>query len=112
MKTKLIKFVPHLIPLVLSGEKTSTWRLFDDKDLLVGDNLILINKATGEEFAKARIVKVNEKSLGELTNDDFDGHEKFESPEIMLDTYRGYYGEKVDVNSVVKMIDFILQDKI
>lgn len=46
--------MPHLVPLVLSGEKTSTWRLFDDKDLQKDDDLLLINKATGDEFAKAK----------------------------------------------------------
>ena len=103
---KTLKFAPHLVPLVISGEKTSTWRLFDDKDLKVGDKLNFINKETGEEFAKAEITSVSEEELGKITN--FEGHEKYKDQEEMLKSYRKYYGEKVNLDSVVKMIKFKL----
>ena len=106
---KTLKFAPHLVPLVLSGEKTSTWRLFDDKDLQKGDNLLLINKATGEEFAKAVIVKTQEKKLKDLKDDDFDGHEKFESEDKMYEAYKSYYGDKVTPDTIVKMVDFKME---
>ena len=57
---KTLKFDSNLVPKILSGDKTSTWRLFDDKDLKVGDNLILIEKETGKEFAKAVITEVED----------------------------------------------------
>jgi len=103
---KILKFAPDLVPLVLSGEKTSTWRLFDDKDLSVGDDMIFINSGTNEEFAKAKINSVIEKKLGEITDDDFSGHEKFESKEKMFETYREYYGDKVDEETLVKILNF------
>lgn len=103
---KTLKFVQNLVPLVLSGEKTSTWRLYDDKDLKVGDELNLINRDSGEEFAKAIITSVKEKKLVDINDSDFVGHEKFESKEIMISTYKMYYGEKVDENTIVKMINF------
>lgn len=105
---KTLKFSPHLISLVLSGEKTSTWRLFDDKDLKKDDVLSMVNKSTGKEFAKAVITKTEEKRLGDLTDADFTGHERFESTEKMYEAYRGYYGDQVTPNSIVKMIDFKL----
>jgi hypothetical protein len=46
--------MPNLVPKVLTGEKTSTWRLFDDKNLTAGDDFLMINKKTGEKFAKGR----------------------------------------------------------
>jgi hypothetical protein len=97
--------------LVLSCEKTSTWRLFDGKDLQVGDKIILINKVTGENFSEAEIVKVEEKALGNIVDEDFDGHEKFESTEAMFEAYRTYYGDQVTPETIVKMIDFKLIDK-
>jgi len=100
--------MPSLVPLVLSGEKTSTWRLFDDKDLQKDDNLLLINKATGEEFAKATITKIEEKKLKDLEESDFEGHEKFESEEKMYEAYRSYYGDKVTPDTIIKMVDFKL----
>ena len=39
---KTLKFTTQLVEKILSGEKTSTWRLFDDKDFKNGDNLAFI----------------------------------------------------------------------
>lgn len=105
---KTLKFAPHLVSLVLSGEKTSTWRLFDDKNLKKGDELSLANKESRQEFARAIIVETKEKRLADLTNDDFVGHEKFESEAKMYETYKGYYGDRVTPESIVKVINFKL----
>jgi hypothetical protein len=106
---KTIKFRDYLVPLVLSGEKDCTWRLFDDKDIQVGDNVLLINWNTKEQFGSALIVSVKEKMLKELQDSDFEGHEKFESTEKMYESYRTYYGDNVVPESVVKIIKFKLQ---
>ncbi|HLC99658.1 MAG TPA: ASCH domain-containing protein [Patescibacteria group bacterium] len=105
---KTLKFADNLVPLVLSGEKTRTWRLFDDKDLQIEDDLVLTNKATLKEFAKAKIVAVYEKKLRDITDADFAKHERFQSTEKMHETYRKYYGEQVTLNTLVKVIDFKL----
>lgn len=105
---KTIKFRDYLVPLVQSGEKTSTWRLFDDKDLSINDEVELINWNTKEPFAKAIIIGVKEKKLSELEDSDFDGHEKFESEEKMYEAYRTYYGDKVTPDTIVKMVKFKL----
>lgn len=104
---KTLKFASELVPFILSGEKTSTWRIFDDKDLSLSDEISFINKATGEEFAKARIVSVREKTLGEIDAVDFDeGHERFESQEKMLAAYQSYYGDGVTMDTPIKLISF------
>lgn len=103
---KRIKFSAHLVPLILAGEKTSTWRLFDDKNLSVGDNLEFMDSDTGNVFGTAVILSIKEKNLGDIQDADFDGHEKFSNKEAMLEAYRGYYGSAVDENTTVKMISF------
>ncbi len=103
---KTLKFASHLVPLILSGEKVSTWRLFDDKDLSVRDQLEFINKETGEKFAEAEIVAIKEKPLGEIQDTDYNGHEKFENKEEMIDNYKKYYGDKVSMETIVKMVEF------
>jgi hypothetical protein len=108
---KQLKFEAKLVPLILSGEKNVTWRLLDDKDLSVGDELELINSKTGEPFATAKIIEVKEKILGDIDADGFDGHEKFSSKPEMIETYRGYYGDRVDESSEVKIIKFELSYK-
>jgi hypothetical protein len=75
MLMKTLKFEPHLIPLILNGQKTSTWRLFDDKNLAAGDQIDFINAETKEKFATAELTRVIEKQFSELTYDDKQGHE-------------------------------------
>jgi hypothetical protein len=108
MESKTIKFRDHLAKIVLSGEKDVTWRLFDDKDLSKGDVVDLINWNTKEVFGKAELVDVYEKKLAELKEGDFVGHEKFSNEEEMYETYRIYYGDKVNPETVVKIIRFKL----
>jgi hypothetical protein len=82
--------------------------LFDDKNLTVGDELAFVVTETGEQFAGAVILQVKEKELGKLEGDDFDGHEKYENSEDLLQSYRGYYGDRVTLETVVKIIRFEL----
>lgn len=103
---KTLKFTPQLVEKILSGEKTSTWRLFDDKNLTIGDELIFINKETLKEFGQATIISLKIKTLGTLEEDDWIGHEKFSSEEEMYESYKRYYGDKVNKDSEVKIITF------
>lgn len=110
MQKKTLGFRDFLVPLVLSGEKDVTWRLFDDKDLQVGDEFDLINWNTKEKFAEATITNIREKKLGDLEDADYEGHEKFESEEAMYKQYRIYYGDKVTLDTIVKIIKFKLKE--
>lgn len=106
---KTIKFADNLVPLILSGEKTSTWRLFDDKDLQVGDEFEFVNKQTGETFASAVATDVRVKRVSEINEADFaDGHERYESAEDLVKTFQTYYGDQVDENTEVKIVKFRL----
>lgn len=92
---KQIKFANDLVSKILDGSKTATWRLFDDKDLQIGDQLEFLNRESREVFAWAEIISVQEKSLGKIAEADFEGHETYSDREKMLETYRGYYGPEV-----------------
>lgn len=105
---KTLKFHKDLVPLVLSGSKTSTWRLFDDKNLSEGDEIELREFGDGMLFAYARIVSVVEKKFNELIDDDKSGHESFESDEEMYRTYGRYYDGTVDPDTTLKIIRFEL----
>jgi len=105
---KTIKFRESLSKLILNGEKNVTWRLFDDKNLSKGDTVSLLIWETKEEFAKAKLIEVKEKKLGELTEEDWKGHERFSSNKEMYDTYSLYYKQKVNENTLVKIIRFRL----
>lgn len=106
---KTLKFKDYLASKILDGSKVITWRLFDDKDLQAGDKLSLVNKDTGKEFAKAVIVNVRTKKLGEVTESDFEaGHEKYQSQEDMIKEFKSYYGETVNLDTEIKIIRFDL----
>jgi len=103
---KTIKFRSCLVKEILAGKKTVTWRLFDDKDLKVGDKIKLLYWETKEKFADAEIIIVRENKLGEIRKNDIERHEKFKSEDEMLRTFRKYYGDKVDWSTNVKIIEF------
>lgn len=105
---KSLKFRPHLIPLIFSGEKDVTWRLFDDKNIQVGDKIDMLNWETKEKFGECLAIAVREKKLGDIGNDDLTGHEEFANSEEMLATYKRYYGDGVDWDTTVKIINFTL----
>ncbi len=106
---KTLKFQPYLVEKILKGEKTSTWRLFDDKNLQEGDILTFINKETLQEFGIATIITLHTRTLGNLKDKDWEGHERFASDAEMYAAYRKYYGESVSPASEVKILSFDFQ---
>ena len=103
---KTLKFKPNLADLIRKGEKVSTWRLFDDKDLQEGDLIGLCENGIEAAFAIAVITRVVEKPLGSLEESDWVGHERFASDDEMYQTYRKYYGPSVGQDTLVKIIWF------
>ena len=109
---KTLKLNHELARLVLSGQKNSTWRIKDDKNIAVNDDLEFIDKVdpekpdTWQKIGVARVDSVSEKRLGEVVSEDYQGHETYESKEEMIQTYRGYYGDDVNENTPVKIIRF------
>lgn len=115
---KTIKLDHQLAELVRKGEKTATWRIYDDKNLSVNDEIELVDKvekddpSTWKIFANAVIDTIIEKRLGAITDDDYDGHERFESREAMIQTYQKYYGPEVNENTPVKIVHFTVKPHI
>ncbi len=103
---KTLKFAPQLVEQILHGEKTSTWRLFDDKDLQVGNELAFINKETGQKFGTAVVESLTVKTFGTLNDEDWAGHEKFASEDELYKTYSKYYGKIVGGHTEVKILSF------
>ena len=104
---KRLKFSDNLVESILNGEKCVTWRINDEKNLLV-DDIISCCRTDGKEFARARITFVKETIFEKLTNDDKEGHEKFSSDEEMYKTYSRYYKMQVVPKTKLKVIVFEL----
>ena len=103
---KTLKFTQDLAQQILAGEKTSTWRLFDDKDLQEGDDIVFLNKETDEKFGTAIVTSLHKKTLGSLEEADWIGHERFSSEEEMYQAFRKYYGDQVKPDTEVKILTF------
>jgi hypothetical protein len=103
---KTLKFRNHLVKEIQEGRKNVTWRLFDDKNLSVGDQLDLLDWESDKKFAEAKITEVREKELGQIEESDFEGHEKYSSREAMLQHYKEYYGDKVTLDTIIKIVNF------
>lgn len=105
---KTLKFAPDLVPLVLAGKKTSTWRLFDDKNLAENDVLDLIDRGNLQKFATARITHLIEKPLRDITPEDTKGHEQYEDPDTLLRSFQKFYGDAATLDTPAKLITFAL----
>ena len=107
MKLKILGFDKKLVPLILKGEKTITWRLFGHHNrLMVNDIVFLENTQTREMFGKARITYIKDKTMKEISDGDKEGHEEFSNEKEMYKVYSGYYGCRVDENTPVRVIRF------
>jgi ribonuclease HI len=109
---KQLKFEHVFAQRILRGEKTATIRLWDDKDIGVGDTVQVVDKVHSDEplswniIGEAFVKAVELKPLRELNDVDFDGHEAYASAQDMLSVFRGYYGNDVALETEAKVIYF------
>jgi ribonuclease HI len=109
---KTLKFEHSQAEQIASGEKTSTWRVDNDKNLSVNDEVRLIDKIDPERpetwrvFGVARIDRVIEKRLGDITAEDMEGHERYDSTDEMIAHFKTYYGNDVTPTTPIKLISF------
>lgn len=109
---KTLKLDHDIAQLVLTGEKNVTWRMYDDKDISVNDELDLVDKvdpsnpATWHSIGTARVNVVVEKRLGDVDKSDVDGGENLASKDELLQKYQHYYGPQVTFDTPIKMIHF------
>jgi hypothetical protein len=103
---KKLNFSKNLVLLILNGEKRSTWRLWDDKDLKAEDIVDFFEFGSSTSFVKAKLTKVIEKPMGTLKARDRSGHEIYKDDSEMYQTYTGYYKRAVGPETIVKICWF------
>jgi ribonuclease HI len=109
---KTLKFAHEYAQLILKGKKTATWRLYDDKDLSVNDEIKIVDKVDSENsktwqvIGQGKVTEIVEKKLDDVTDEDMEGHQVYATKDEMLRHYRDYYGERVDLETPVKIIYF------
>src|SRR3990167_4984777 len=109
---KTLKFNHELAELVRQGKKTVTWRVNDEKNLSVDDDVWIIDKVdkkdpnTWKAIGMGRIKEILAKHLGEIEVDELGGHEEYASKDEMIKTFRLYYGPDINEKTPVKIIHF------
>lgn len=97
---------------IVAGERTSTIRLFDDKDIRVNDEIELLDKVDPHDRSSwrpigiAKVTAVLEKLFGQLSIEDL----KSESFGLTLrdaeKRLKSYYGEGITTETPIKFIQF------
>lgn len=106
--TKTMGFAPSLVPLILTGQKTVTYRLGGRyQDLAVGDCVDLINSATNKVFAKVTICQKSQSTFAKLPLAQF-GHESYESKMVQRQIFELYYKRPVADAEPVLVFGFTL----
>jgi ribonuclease HI len=111
---KTLKFNHDDAQEILQAKKDTTWRLYDDKDISVDDQLKIIDKAepnnpsAWQVIGQGKVIEIVEKKMGSLTPEDMTmaGHREFRTLDDALETYKGYYGDRVSLDTPVKIIRF------
>ncbi len=97
-----LRFTRPLPELILSGEKYTTWRL-SHRNIAEGERVILYYNEL-VPFAEAVVKKVEYKTLQQLWDEGFSGHESFKSFGELLEVYSNYYGREVSFDDVAEVI--------
>ena len=102
---KKLLFAPPFPSILFSGEKTKTFRVSGGERYNLGDFLSLCDEK-GEEFTRAVVSNKNRKTFQELTDSDWQGHERFNSHEEMYKTYSNWQKFQVKPSTSLDIIEY------
>lgn len=102
---KALKFSPQQSRDIIAGKRTSSWRIFDEKDLQSGDEILILSDDSKEPIGSGSITKVRTKTLLQ-TSPEERKTQGFTDEQEMLDTLRDQFGHKVDWDTEVKIVSF------
>lgn len=112
---KTLKFNHRFAQLILKGQKNSTWRMYDDKDLSVNDDFKIIDKLDSSlpdswtVIGQGRIKEITEKKLGDVSEMEIASQHPGMSKSRLVEHYRAFYGDRVTGETPVKIITFDFQ---
>lgn len=107
---KTLKFTDELVHKVLNGERTKTWRLWDDKNLQIGDVVLFVKGEDRIPFAKAKLTNVVEKRFDQIDKSDLVGHQ--EDFNRIYKTASRFYNRLVTDDTPTKIISFEILKKL
>jgi ribonuclease HI len=103
---KTLKFTADQIPQIIAGVQTTTWRIDDEKQLDVGDEIQFINSQSGASFGYGRIREITKKRIVDIDEHDKVGHKVYRNDAEILAEFRKFYGPEVTTNTIVKVVKY------
>lgn len=109
---KQLKFEHKYAEDIVSGVKSATFRVNDDKDIKPGDVVELVDKVNGDRpktwqlRGQLNIKAVSQLMIGELTKEHLVRAESFANTAELIQSFRRFYGEHIDGNSLVNVLEF------
>ncbi|HUD10798.1 MAG TPA: hypothetical protein VMS08_00185 [Candidatus Saccharimonadia bacterium] len=101
-----LKFAPDLHQK-LRHDKRATWRIGCDREIEVGDGLVLCGPGgLDEQLGHAYVTEVFHRTLDEMTLIDALGHEAYRDEQHLIETFEGYYGQPVGRSTAITVIRF------
>jgi hypothetical protein len=101
-----ISFAPDLIPLILNGSKTLTYRLGDKYTFLnIGDTVTIRDSVSNKIYAVAEITEKSVILFGKLPIDR-KGHEVYVSKEAQRKVFKQYYGRDIGDGESMLVLGF------
>lgn len=105
-KNSSIGFASDLVPLIINGFKTLTYRLGDKYDFLnIDDEIMVKDSQTGRLFAKVKIIDKS-RTLFKKLPIDRKGHEAYSSKEEQKKVFEKYYNKNVGDDDKVLVLGF------
>ena len=108
---KTLKLDHEIAEQIRQKRRTSTWRMYDDKNVSVNDDIELIDKVDPTDpqswvsLGTVRVDSIAEKRLSDITAADYqDDEQPFASSEEMLLYFQKHYGPQITLDSAVKII--------
>jgi ribonuclease HI len=92
---KTLTFSSDQVQPIIDGTITETWRIYDDKDLSIDDEVECLDKKTGKAFGKLRINQITTRRYGEI-----------KETGSALELLKAAYGKAIAPDAHVKAIQF------
>jgi len=103
-------FAGNLVPLILDGTKTLTYRIGDEYDFLeIGDEIDVRDSSNENVFGKIKITEKSYTTFADLPINR-NGHEVYKNKQEQRETFEKYYGQ-IDDKDKMLVLGFSLVGK-
>lgn len=102
---KKLLFAPPYPRILFTGEKNKTFRVTSGERYNPGD-IVSFCFLNNEEFAQATITRKYRKKFKDLNEEDWRGHERFQTPLEMYKTYSSWEGFSVGPETELDIIEY------